>query len=185
MNGPVTVTAKLNMRLMPVSRGSAFEDPLDDRLKELGLGQVNGGGTAMQANGEVAYCDIEIELQSLNEDTIKVVLETLSNLGAAKGSSLRVDANRSIPFGELEGLAIYLNGRDLPAEVYASSDVNVVYSSLDQCVDGMGMVFSYWEGPTETALYLYGRTFGEMKSAIQEFVSEYPLCQQCRIEQIA
>ncbi len=185
MNSARVVVATLNMRLRPDDRAGAFEDPLDSHLQELGIGQIVGGGTAIKANGEVNYADIEIELVNDSPGTLQQVINYLVNLGAAKGSVLRVGPEHTIPFGNFEGLAIYLNGTDLPADVYANSDVNVVYSTLDERLEGMGMVYSYWEGPTETAMYLYGTSFAAMRAAIQDFVSTYPLCQQCRVEQIA
>lgn len=185
MNPARIVVATLNMRLRPDDRGGAFEDPLDAHLQELGLGLIVGGGTAIKQNGEVNYADIEIELANDTAESLQQVIDYLVKLGAAKGSILRVGPEHTIPFGNFEGLAIYLNGTDLPEEVYANSDVNLVYSTLDAAVEGMGMVYSYWEGPTETALYLYGTSFANMQAAIHDFVSTYPLCQQCRIEQIA
>ncbi|HWV09054.1 MAG TPA: hypothetical protein VN156_05900, partial [Pseudomonas sp.] len=85
----------------------------------------------------------------------------------------------------LEGLAIYLNGTDLEKTVYEECDSNVVYSELDRLTEGNGRVYSYWQGPTETAFYLYGNSFTEMKHLITELVDTYPLCHKCRIEQIA
>lgn len=69
--------------------------------------------------------------------------------------------------------------------VYESSDVNYVFSEFDRHVAPNGQVYSYWEGPTETALYMYGPSFETMKALLAEFISSYPLCQRARIEQIA
>jgi hypothetical protein len=179
------VVANLNMKLMPMDRGEAFEDPLDEELKNAGLGEVCGGGTGLTDSGEVSSCDVEIQLSSIGADVEAKVIELLENLGAAKGSTLRYSDGREVAFGKSEGLAVYLNGSDLPAEVYQTSDVNFVYEQLNELVDGIGMIFSYWEGESETALYLYGISFTEMKERITEFVNSYPLCQQCRIVQIA
>lgn len=181
---PQILIATLNMKLMPMDRGEAFEDPLDEDLKNLGLGEVCGGGTGLLDSGEVDFCDIEIQLSSISSEVEIKVIGLLNNLGAAKGSRLRY-ADREIPFGASEGLAVYLNGTDLPDEVYKNSDVNYVYQQLNELVDGLGMIFSHWEGGTETALYLYGVSFEQMKERIAEFVNSYPLCQQCRIVQIA
>ena len=46
-------------------------------------------------------------------------------------------------------------------------------------------MLSYWQGPTETAFYLYGNSFAEMKAKISTFIASYPLCSNCRIEQVA
>ena len=111
---------------------------------------------------------------------------SLEKLGIPRGSKLKVEKTDSeIEFGDLEGLAIYLNGTDLDGEVYEKCDSNHVYSELDRLTEGEGKVYSYWQGPTETAFYLYGSSYEKMKSMISELVENYPLCQKCRIEQIA
>jgi hypothetical protein len=48
-----------------------------------------------------------------------------------------------------------------------------------------GGVHSYWQGPTETALYVYGRKASEMQAALQPFLDSYPLCARARVVQIA
>lgn len=90
-----------------------------------------------------------------------------------------------MPFGKAEGLAIYLNGTDLPKEVYEKSDVNVVYDTVEKLLGDRGAIQGYWQGPTETALYLYGDSAQEMREAIAGFLASYPLCQRARIIQIA
>ena len=37
----------------------------------------------------------------------------------------------------------------------------------------------------ETALYLYGPSFIEMQKAIADFIATYPLCERCRVVQVA
>jgi hypothetical protein len=119
-----------------------------------------GGGTMLGANGEIEYCDVEIELADDSEEMIERLILVLEKLGAPKGSKLFVnERGQEIPFGTLEGLAVYLNGTDLPASTYQECDVNFVYSEFDRLLEGIGSVHSYWEGPTETALYMYGESF--------------------------
>ena len=57
--------------------------------------------------------------------------------------------------------------------------------SMEQAMEGIGRMYSYWEGSTYTALYFYGTSFAEMKEKIEPFIASYPLCQKSRIEQIA
>jgi len=84
-----------------------------------------------------------------------------------------------------EGLGIYLNGSDLPDDVYQNCDCNIVYSEISRLIDGKGLIMSHWEGASETAFYLYGESFAILKSLISDFVATYPLCHKCRIEKIA
>jgi hypothetical protein len=179
------VRVQLNARLQPVDRADLFEDPLMEDLEEAGIGSVSGGGTMMAEEGEVAYCDIEIEMQKTDDEKLRFIIQQLESLGAPKGSQLHLADNQVIPFGQCEGLAIYLNGTDLPDEVYETCDPNTVYSEISQRINDEGMIMSHWQGPTETAFYLYGNSFVTMNSLIEEFVNTYPLCQKCRIVQIA
>ena len=167
-------------------RGDHFEDPLDEALKAAGCGEVSGGGTLQTKIGEVASCDIDIAVAGPVEAAVRVVIDTLEALGVPKGSKLRVESEeREVPFGRTEGLAVYLNGSDLPDEVYRKCDSNVVYAAFEQLLGDQGRILSWWQGPTETALYLYGASFEEMRALLAGFIASYPLCQQCRVEQIA
>ena len=175
-------TLQINARLRPLDRGDLYEDPIGELLEEQEIGSVDGGGTMMAANGEVEFCDVEIDL----EDSIpqERLLAALGQFALPKGSVLRSETEES-PIGELEGLAIYLNGTELPDEVYQTCDINYVVSHLEELMGKKGRFFSHWQGPQDTALYYYGPSFDHMKQAIAEFVAQYPLCQKCRIEQIA
>lgn len=92
-----------------------------------------------------------------------------------------------MPFGAAEGLAIYLNGTDLPPEVYQQCDVNEFIDVVNKRLDaaGAGAILGSWEGPTETALYMYGRSASGMRKAIGPYVAEYPLSQRARLVEIA
>lgn len=184
-NTPVIV-AQLNARVQPMHRGEFFEDPLDEELKRTWVGEVVGGGALPDNAGEIQYCDIEIEVAKSGRDAVNRIKAALERLGAPKGSKLIFEGEgRELPFGVTEGLAIYLNGTDLPDKVYRECDSNFVYGELGRLLEGVGRVLSYWQGPAETALYLYGKSAAEMKSRIAAFIASYPLCRKCRIEQIA
>ena len=130
---PITrLTAQLNGKLQPMHRGEFFERPLGEALQELGIGDVSGGGTLQRPDGEIACCDIEIELTAAGSETISKVVELLEGLGAPKGSVLinHGEEQRRTPFGEAEGAGIYLNGTELPDAVYADCDSNFVYSEF-------------------------------------------------------
>jgi hypothetical protein len=180
------VTAQLNARLQPMDRGDIFEDPLDRVLQEAGIGRIDGGGTQMAGNGEISFCDVEIETKDLSDPTLTKIVEALEGLGAPKGSKLRFSDERpDMPLGRHEGLAVYLNGTDLPDDVYKDCDFNFVYSECNRLMGDTGRVFSHWSGATESALYLYGSSFAGMQQAIASFLATYPLCQRCRVAQIA
>jgi hypothetical protein len=172
---------------MPVERGERYEDPLHEALVRKGLGAVDGGGTMQLQSGEIEFIDVEI-LLSDPTDGIPFLIEHLEALGAPKGSILRVqdpETPREIPFGKREGIGVYLDGINLPDEVYASSDINVVIEEFNKRLHGHGQMQGYWHGPTETALYIYGDDAEKMKRLISDFLDAYPLCQGARVVTIA
>ncbi len=177
------VTVTLNARLQPQHRGD-LEDALSKVLKRSDIGVVSGGGSLLTDGGEIAECDIEIDATDISDEAINNILAFLSKALAPKGSRLRVE-DRVIPFGHQEGLALYLNGTDLPDEVYQNCDVNVVWSEVDKALGDEGSIHSHYQGMTETAFYMYGNSYETMRERIQPFLDEYPLCQRCRIVQIA
>lgn len=178
------VVAQLNMRLQPLDRGT-FEDPLHDGLEKAGLGQITGGGTQMADEpAGIAYCDIEVELKDTSETTLAWLTGQFEKMGAPKGSQLHVDG-KSISFGKHEGMGIFLDGINLPDEVYQTHDVDHVIDECNRLLGDKGSYRSYWQGSQETALYFYGPSFAQMKAAVASLLASYPLCRGCRVEQIA
>ncbi len=55
--------------------------------------------------------------------------------------------------------AYYSNGVDLPAEIYQTCDINYVIERMEQAIEGIGRMYSYWEGNTYTALYFMALLF--------------------------
>lgn len=182
-----TITVRLNARLQPVQRGEHFEDPLADVLKDLGVGELTGGGTQLTGDERgIEYCDLELSLTDTSDSALQAIVAALEELGAPKGSKLIVDGTGAeTPFGAAEGLALFLNGADLPDEVYAACDVNFVIEELDRLMGENGKMKGHWEGERDTALYCYGPSFETMREAIGPLLSSYPLCQKARIVQIA
>ena len=180
---PHTVVAQLNAKLRPLDRGENFEDPLNDLLEEHNLGCVTGGGTLQDEHGEVVHSDIEIELNEPTEDVIAAIIGALESLGAPEGSLLHTKMDdRVIPFGKLQELAVYLNGTDLPKEVYEANDVNELIDEIESALGDHGRLLSFWEGPKETALYLYGPASTIMNNAIAPLIESHPLCQSSRLK---
>jgi len=181
---PILIVAQINEKLGPLDRGDRYEDPLDIILKEKGIGAVSGGGTQLSELGEIMYCDVEIELAGDRADALPLVKEALESLGAPLGSKL-ISETSELPIGHMEGLALYLNGTDLPDEVYETSDVNDLVDEIERALGTAGRLSGDWQGPTETALYLYGPSFGAMHERLAQLVGSYPLCQKSRVVRIA
>lgn len=172
----------LNARYQPKHRFE-LEDALQEILGNNNAGEVTGGGTLLKENGEIESCDIEIEFRE-DQKSLEWLVSLLNKIGIPKGSVIN-GVDLPINVGTLEGLAIYLNVTDLPEEVYASCDVNILIEKLEQAVDPIGSMYSYRELDEFTALYFYGVSFSAMKEKMESIILTYPLCQKCRIEQIA
>ncbi len=182
----VMIIAQLNARVQPIDRGELFEDPLDNELRARALGHVTGGGTQLAEEPDgIEYCDIEIMAPDATEGTLSQIAQILDGLGAPKGSKLIIEGRGDIPLGRLEGLGLFVNGTDLPPEVYANADINHVVDECDRLMRGIGGKRGHWEGSRETALYFYGDSFEGMRDAIAGFVAEYPLLQGARVVRIA
>ena len=184
---PILAYAQLKARIMPLDRGDLYETPLEEALAESGFGNVSGGGTMQSESGEIDYCGIDVDLYDVAKGVL-FVCDFLTKCGAPKGSKLQYELNGEridVPFGEAEGLAIYLNGTDLPDEVYRDCDVNEVYAEINRLLGDRGTILGHWQGPTETALYLYGDSADEMRDLISGYMAEYPLCQRARVVRIA
>ena len=181
------VIARLNARVQPIDRGDYFEDPLHETLEKEGLGAVTGGGTQLaEEPAGIEFCDVEIRVDAVTDETLDKIARRLEKLGAPKGSKLIVEEDgREIPFGTHEGLAVFLDGQNLPDNVYAECDVNHVIEEFDRLMGEKGAFRGHWQGSEETGLYCYGPSFEAMKDAIAPFLASYPLCQGARVEQIA
>ena len=184
---PTFVYAQLNARLMPIERGERFEDPLLEAFEANELGEVTGGGTLQAANGEIEYCGLDIDVYDLAK-AVRFLTKFLTKCGAPKGSMLQYEKKGKpveTPFGEAEGLALYLNGTDLPKKVYKECDINDLYEELNRLLGKHGRIEGHWQGPSETALYLYGKSAKKMQSLISDHIAAYPLCQKSRLVVIA
>jgi hypothetical protein len=139
-----------------------------------------------EPSGEIEFCDIELSLVEATDQAIAQVVSSLESLGLPRASKIRVASSgfeREI--GTAEGMAVYLNGAELPEATYQSCDVNFVHTELERLLQGKGRVLSYWQGPKETAFYVYGNSFEEMKNSISGLLGSYPLCEKCRVIQVA
>jgi hypothetical protein len=65
--------------------------------------------------------------------------------------------------------------------VYAASDVNDPMAALPGRLGTQGDMQSWWEGPRETALYLYGPSAARMSGLIAGVLARFPLAQRCRV----
>ena len=184
MNDMYTLTLELNAKLAPLDRGYIYEDPIAEALEAAGCGTTDGGGTLLKESGEVALCDVVICLNDNTEESMNSLIRVIDDIKVPKGSFL-IGEDIKIPVGCLEGLGLYLNGTELPDDVYKTCDINYIVKKCNELMAPDGMMYSHWRGPQNTALYFYGSSFEKMKEKIAGFLEEYPLCQKCKVEQVA
>ena len=176
-NETVNIVLELNARLQPVHRGEIFEDMFEDMFSRFGIGEITGGGTFQMETGEVEKCDITMEIHKNKLSPFISLLKRIDII--PKGSKLIVDGE-PMDIGTASGMAIYLNGTELPEEVYKNNDINQLIEELDNKLNGLAQRLSHWEGPTETALYYYGKDYIVMKKAILPILKKHPLCEKSR-----
>ncbi|MBO4206517.1 hypothetical protein [Micromonospora echinofusca] len=172
----------LNARLRPLDRGDVYEDPLLEELESRSPGsEIVGGGTMMSPEGEPLSCDVAIDLAGDPQAGLALVVDVLQRLGAPRGSTARLDDAGPVVFGATEGVGLYLNGTDLPRQVYADNDINELIGQLTARLGESGELHSYWEGPRETALYFYGPSARRMVELMRDVLDTHPLAQRSRL----
>ena len=177
----VEVILELNARLQPMHRGEIFEDMFEEMFERFGIGEITGAGTFQMATGEVEKCDISM---SVFKNKLNPFISLLKRIDIIpKGSKLIINGEET-PIGTAQGMAIYLNGTELDEEVYKNNDINQLIEQLDKALENIAQRLSHWVGPTETALYYYGKDYIAMKKAILPITKKHPLCQKCRTEKI-
>lgn len=185
-NARPIVVVHLNARLEPMARYAAFEAPLDQWLQEAQLGEVCGGGTAFTPEDGVLSCDLELRVNAIDEQTVAALAERLDELGAPRGSKLVMqDTGFEMPIGVESGLALHLNGTDLPDEIYETTSLDELISMLAEALGDAGKVLGSHAGAANTSLYLYGRSNVAMRDAVAPVLQRYPLCQRAQLEEIA
>lgn len=205
-NDETLVVVNLKAKLRPEDQGE-LEDAFLDVCEQLNLqADIVGGGSLLDDNGESFESVIEIALAECNDTIIDHIIGFFESTLAPKGSSLTIyesansfaentvidndaepaiNTGRKIHFGHQEGLGLYLNGKDLAPKIYQKYDIRHVFDKCNSLLKGVGMVNSYWQGYSETALYMYGDSYEQMVKRIEPFVSTYPLCNKSKMVKIA
>ncbi len=180
-NEMCNVILHLNMRLMPIDRGTLFEDPIDEVLHKYNIGEITGGGTSISKERMPISCDIEFVIKKNQIDNFISFLKNVDTM--AKGSYIEYDDKRE-EIGNLEGLNLILDGTGLDENVYKENDVNDIINEINSLLEGKGKYHSYYIGEKNTNLYFYGNSFAEMKKIIVNYTKTSPLCKNSIIEQI-
>lgn len=179
MTQPLRVTVRIPARLQPAHRDQLIAEPLAELLAHLSPGShLAEKNSIITAEGEPIETVLELDVDL--PDAEKVVAAVLDlETGVPRGSTVEIN-DKAATFGELDGLAVYLNGTELGDEVYANSDLQAIVDDLQAHLGQTGQLWSYWQGPTETALYYYGPDAGMIRAALEERSAEHPLMERAR-----
>lgn len=176
---PVTLVARLYEHIEPMDRGTRYEDPLDEALRERGLGEVTGGGSQLTESGEIEFADIEIQVSDV-DDALPVIVSSLEASGAPTAAELMGDDGVLRRFGRQQSLAVYLDGTTLPDEVYADLDFDDVIDRLTMAA-GDESFHGYWQGAEETGLFFFGPDAEAMLARVEPVLRALPIGQNARV----
>lgn len=87
---PHFVFAKVMDPVMPIDRGTKYEDPLFETLEVRSLGEVTGGGSQLNKENKIEWVGIDIQLADL-DGALELVRQRLRELGAPAGSVLEFE----------------------------------------------------------------------------------------------
>jgi hypothetical protein len=167
-----------------ITRTMRYEIPLASALQAHRAGTITGVGAVMTRELEIEHVEFQLLADNL-EKAIEVSKLTLEQAGAPTCSEISYPGNGKdevLCFGQMEGMAIYLDGVNLPDKVYDTCSsqglADLIYGPLTTVG---GEIRGSWVGPSETAIYLYGPNAEHIFSVIEPIVATYPLCQNARL----
>jgi len=180
MDFPHLVRARVYEHINPIDRGR-YEDPLHELLESQGLGRVTGGGSQLDANGGIAYAEIEVEVLNLG-DALRTITEALERAGAPEGSELLEGPDERVlrTFGTQQCLAVYLDGVSLPAAVYDELDMDAVLTEISAAA-GENSYHSSSAGAEEAGFYFFGENAEDMFRRVDPVLRRLPIGQNARV----
>jgi hypothetical protein len=83
--GQHLIYVRIPVGLQPLERADRFEDPLQAKLSEAGLGEVAGGGSQLGEGSTILYCGVDININD-RERGLALVRSTMRELCAPPGT---------------------------------------------------------------------------------------------------
>lgn len=170
----------LNARFLPLAR-APFVEMLNGSMHRLSIAAREvGGGTLLSCAGEPLSCDVELGVDDVGS-TLPALISLLQQFALPRGSHLSVDGDTVATFGRTDGVGLYLNGTDLPDDVYAVNDVNVLIDNLVVATGDAVINMAFWHGHRETAIYLYGASADLIVERLAPVIHSEPLAEASRV----
>lgn len=174
------VTVRVNARLQEAQLAEAITGLLADLLARVSPGSLVLDArleTGPHGEPRAALADLMV-VPAEAEDVLTAIFDL--GHGLPRGSTITIN-DRQAPFGELAGVALYLNGTQLDPEVYAAGDLQATADALTEAVGETGRLWAHWSGPAETALYFYGPDAAALRARLETAVPEQPLLTRSRM----
>ncbi|WP_105199535.1 hypothetical protein [Pseudoalteromonas sp. T1lg10] len=184
MSKDVYITVRINDKCQPIDRGDTYEDPLDEVLQRLQLGEVTGAGTQLNAENQIEYCELDVLVSGDIDQAQRAIIDTLEGIGLPKGSKLFIDRDE-FAIGNHEVLALHFDNLTLPETIYEQHDINDVLAEVETLLAHSGKRNCHSSTHHETIVYYGGPCFTTMEQRILDYVRQHPLCQNGRITQAA
>ncbi|MEO0932124.1 MAG: hypothetical protein AAFY14_16010 [Pseudomonadota bacterium] len=186
MAEPIYLSVRLPLKIGPLERGEYWEDPLSEILEAEGIGEVTGGGTMMDPEGGILYCDLEVAMPDHSDAQLDKLQDAMMRLHAPRKTSFVDDDGATLrEFGETSVVGIGLNGADLPDAAYEGFDPDLFN---DEIVAALGEGYSYGgshAGERYTYFYYHGSDPDHIKAQLTTIAASKPIGEGAKIEQLA
>lgn len=186
MSDPAYLTIRLPLKLGPLERYDLWEEPLTTRLEASGEGEVTGGGTMMNEEGEIQYCDLEVALPDLSDARLTQLQSTVEAIGAPKNTMFVDDDGETLrSFGTLSVVGVGLDGTDLPDSAYEGFDPD---EFSDEVIAALGDGHAYAgsdAGARYTFFYYSGPDGSVIEDKLRQVTSAKPIGQGAQIAHLA
>jgi hypothetical protein len=175
--GPtIPLTAHVTSHVEPAFRSALYERPLARVLGARGM--LTGGGSMFGEGGEILYANIGMRVESLSDDLLDAIVDTLERAEAPVGSYLCTgDETVLRRFGTAEVVALDLDARNLPREVYETCTVDELVAEIAPGMADKGVYQGLHLTRERGILYFHGRDVAGMEAAIRTVAADHPLCQ--------
>jgi hypothetical protein len=178
----IFLIARLPARICPLDRGDIYEDPLAHELADTGLAEVTGGGTMMDADGDIRFVDLELRITGALAPALDVIVAGLDRIGAPKGTQIIDDDGQTLrTCGTRALVGVALDGISLAPEIYDSATADDV---IEEMLDALGPGHAYaghHRMATHTVVYFQGKDRDAMETAIIGRMPRVPLCQNAEV----
>ena len=165
------IILQINDKCGPMVRGELYREPLEDFFEENELGEVTGGGTLLQENGQPEYSELEISIKNLSVDILNKLTEKVNSI-VPKGSVLFLEDDTEIQVGTLEGVAVSLNHSQAPESLLDEMNFQAMWEDFDNAIGEDGELHDDHDGQDAFTLYYYGisaqKIIDNMKEALKK-----------------